>query len=108
MAQKIQVLLIDDIDGSKADESLTFALDGVNYEIDLTAEHAASLRNDLAKWVGAARKVSSRGATTRARAPRRSGSDADTIRQWARSSGHKISDRGRIPQSVREAYEAAH
>jgi len=108
MAQKIQVLLVDDIDGSKADESVTFALDGVNYEIDLTNEHASQLRDDLAKWVGSARKVSSRGPARSARSPRRSSSDADTIRQWARANGHKISDRGRIPQSVREAYEAAH
>lgn len=108
MAQKIQVLLIDDIDGSKADESVTFALDGVNYEIDLSAAHSAQLREDFAKWVGAARKVTSRGATTRSRSARRSSSGADTIRQWARANGHKVSDRGRIPQSVREAYEAAH
>lgn len=108
MAQKIQVLLIDDIDGSKAEESVTFALDGVNYEIDLNAEHAAALREDLAKWVGAARKVTSRGTATRARSARRSSSDADTIRQWARANNHKVSDRGRIPQSIRDAYEAAH
>ena len=107
MAQKIQVLLVDDLDGSKADESVTFSLDGVNYEIDLTNEHAAALREDLAKWVGAARKVSSRAATRASRSPRRSG-DADTIRQWARANGHKVSDRGRIPQSVRDAYDAAH
>ncbi|MDQ2698261.1 MAG: Lsr2 family protein [Actinomycetota bacterium] len=108
MAQKIQVLLIDDIDGSKADESVTFALDGVNFEIDLTNEHAAQLRDDFAKWVGAARKVSSRGPARVARSTRRSSSDADTIRQWARANGHKVSDRGRIPQSVRDAYESAH
>ncbi len=108
MAQKIQVILIDDIDGSTADESITFALDGVNYEIDLSAEHAAQLREDFAKWVGAARKVTNRGATTRSRSSRRSSSDAEAIRQWARANGHKVSDRGRIPQSIREAYEAAH
>jgi len=108
MAQKIQVLLVDDIDGSKADESVTFALDGVNYEIDLTSEHATQLRDDFAKWVGSARKVSSRGAVRSGRSPRRASSDADTIRQWARANGHKVSDRGRIPQSVRDAYESAH
>jgi len=108
MAQKIQVLLVDDLDGSKADESVTFALDGVNYEIDLTNEHAAQLRDDFAKWVGSARKVSSRGAVRASRPARRGASDADAIRQWARANGHKVSDRGRIPQSVRDAYDAAH
>ena len=110
MAQKIQVLLVDDIDGSKADETVTFALEGVSYEIDLTEEHAAQLREDFAKWVGAARKVSGRstGRSTRSSSRRSSSSDADTVRQWARANGHKVSDRGRIPASVREAYEAAH
>jgi hypothetical protein len=110
MAQKIQVLLVDDIDGSTADETVTFALDGVSYEIDLTDEHASQLREDFAKWVGAARKVSGRSAARPARgtARRSSSSDADAIRQWARANGHKVSDRGRIPASVREAYEAAH
>ena len=107
MAQKIQVILIDDLDGSTADETVTFALDGVNYEIDLTTDNAAALRNDFAKWVGAARKVTARSAS-RARAPRRSSSDAGRIREWARANGHTVSERGRIPQNVREAYEAAH
>ena len=110
MAQKIQVLLVDDLDGSKADESVTFALDGVTYEIDLTSEHAAQLREDFAKWIGAARKVSGRTASSRGRSRgrRSSASSAEAIRQWARANGYTVSDRGRIPQSVREAYEAAH
>lgn len=108
MAQKIQVILIDDLDGSTADETVTFALDGVNYEIDLTKENAAALRDDFAKWVGAARKVTSRGSQRSRGASRRSGSDAERIRAWARENGHKVSDRGRIPQAVRDAYEAAH
>lgn len=106
MAQKIQVLLVDDLDGSTADESVTFALDGVNYEIDLSNEHAEQLRADLAKWIGASRRVTAR---SRSKGARRGGSsDAETIRAWARANGHKVSDRGRIPESVRAAYAAAH
>ncbi|HEY5553492.1 MAG TPA: Lsr2 family protein, partial [Cellulomonas sp.] len=57
MAQRVQVLLVDDIDGGTADETVTFAVDGVTYEIDLTADHAAELRNSIATWVGHARKI---------------------------------------------------
>lgn len=111
MVQKVQVLLVDDLDGAPADETVTFALDGVSYEIDLTSAHAAELRDALGSWVGHARKVGGGRSTTRS-APRarsgRSSSDADVIRQWARDNGHQVSDRGRISESVRSAYAAAH
>lgn len=113
MAQKVQVLLVDDIDGGAADETVTFALDGVSYEIDLTTEHAAELRDALGTWVGHARKVggrssgrsggSSSGGGSR---PRRS-SDAGAVRAWAKENGHEVSERGRISAEIREAYEAA-
>ncbi|MFB9377480.1 Lsr2 family protein [Kineococcus gynurae] len=114
MAQKVQVLLVDDIDGGDADETLTFALDGVNYEIDLSEEHATALREALGHWVGHARKVGGRGAARRPapapRAARPAGSDNDTgaVRAWAKEQGLKVSDRGRISAEVLQAYAAAH
>lgn len=109
MAQKVQVLLVDDVDGTTADETVTFALDGVSYEIDLTAANAAKLREAVAPWVGHARKVggrSSRGTAPRAR--RASSSDAQAIRDWAKENGFTVSERGRISAEVKAAYDAAH
>ena len=108
MAQKVQVLLVDDVDGGTADETVTFGLDGVSYEIDLTAKNAKKLRDALGPWVGHARKVSARSARTAPRhRPSRSG-DAQAIRDWAKANGHKVSERGRISAEVKAAYEAAH
>lgn len=111
MAQKVQVLLVDDVDGGSADETVTFGLDGVTYEIDLTTENAAKLRDGLATWVGHARKVSGRAsarsaAPARARAPR--SSDAQEIREWAKANGFHVSERGRISAEVKKAYDDAH
>jgi Lsr2 len=117
MAQKVQVLLVDDIDGATADETVTFSLDGASYEIDLTADHAAELRESLARWVGHARKVGSgargtgrqsRGGGSGRRSGGSSGGDATAIREWARDKGYEVSERGRISADVRAAYEAAH
>lgn len=105
MAQKVQVVLIDDIDGSTATETINFSLEGSNYEIDLSARHAAELREALAPWVAAGRKVSSRSAG-KSRAA--SGGDVAKIRAWAKANGHAVSERGRIPASIRDAYHAAH
>lgn len=111
MAKRVQVTLEDDLDGGAADETVTFGVDGTSYEIDLTAEHAAALRDALAPYVGAARRTSARPARS-TRSPSRSrsgnGSQLAEVRQWARLSGYDISDRGRIPGNVREAYDAAH
>lgn len=113
MAQKVQVLLVDDIDGGTADETVTFALDGVSYEIDLTSAHAAELRDALGTWVGHARKVGGRSSSGRgsssgggASRPRRS-SDAGAVRTWAKENGYEVSERGRISAEIRDAYEAA-
>ena len=110
MAQKVQVLLVDDIDGGTADETVTFGLDGVTYEIDLTAGHATELRDALAQWVGHARKLggrtSSKGGAPRAR--RSSSGDAQAIREWAKEHGHQVSERGRISAEVKAAYDASH
>ena len=110
MAQKVQVLLVDDIDGGTADETVTFGLDGVGYEIDLTTANAAQLRDALAPWVGHARKVggrSSRATSTPTRS-RSARGDAQAVRDWAKANGHKVSERGRISAEVKAAYEAAH
>ncbi|OIQ94685.1 nucleoid-associated protein Lsr2 [mine drainage metagenome] len=112
MAQRVQVLLVDDTDGSTADETVTFSLDGISYEIDLTSGHAAELRDALASWVGHARKVGGRTVSRTANRGRRTSGpangEATVIREWARSNGHEVSERGRISAEVRAAYAAAH
>ena len=111
MAQKVQVILVDDIDGGAADETVSFSLDGVSYEIDLSTKNAAALRDGLAQYVGTARKVGSRSSGGRGSARRRTaGGDNRTaqIREWARSNGHAVNERGRISAKVVEAYDKAH
>lgn len=112
MAQIREIRLIDDLDGEKADETVEFGLDGKSYEIDLSAGNADKLRDALASYVGAARKVaanrrrastvSSNGAA--ARKPSIDREQNQAIREWARKRGMKVSDRGRIPAEVLETY----
>lgn len=117
MAQKVQVLLVDDLDGGEATETVSFALDGTTYEIDLNDAHAAELRDAFAPWVGAARRAGGRSSAPAQRRSSgrgaRSGGNGDRdrvqeIRAWARENGHKVSERGRLSSAVVEAYEAAH
>jgi hypothetical protein len=114
VAQKVQVLLVDDLDGGEADETVTFALDGVSYEIDLTHANAGKLRELLAPYTEKGRKQSGRGGASRggrARAAVRPvGGTQDTakIRAWAKEQGYDVNDRGRVPGNIREAYEKAH
>lgn len=103
MAQRVQVVLLDDIDGGSADETVKFSVEGASYEIDLSTVHAAEFRAAVAPWLKAARKVSGR-TTGRAVA----NSDTSKIRAWAKSTGRKVSERGRISAEVRAAYIAAH
>ncbi len=103
MAQKVQVILIDDIDGSPADETVTFSLDGAHFEIDLASRRAAELRAELAPWIASARRANARST----RAARRDSGDVQAIRAWARSHGHAVNERGRISAELRAAYEAA-
>jgi hypothetical protein len=115
MARKVQVILSDDLDENlPADETVSFSLDGTSYEIDLAEKNAKELRDVFSRYVSAARKVgrggrssgsSGRGRSTGGRMDRE---QAGAIRDWARKNGHAVSDRGRIPASVVEAYEAAH
>lgn len=106
MAQRTQVLYVDDIDGSQADGTVRFGLDGVDYEIDLNKKHAEQLAKAIRPYLDAARKVpSSRRAARGARPARQNQSD---VRAWARAQGLTISDRGRIPAEVLAKYESAH
>ncbi|WP_062737490.1 histone-like nucleoid-structuring protein Lsr2 [Kocuria turfanensis] len=109
MAQKVQVHLEDDLDGGPADDTITFALDGKDYEIDLSTTNAEKLREALRPFAQAGRKTT-RSSGPRATRSRRSGSDPDTakIRAWAKGNGYEVSDRGRIHQTVKDAYYAAH
>ena len=112
MAQKVHIVLEDDIDGSEASETVSFALDGTSYEIDLNDKNAAGLRDALAAYIGHGRKVSAgarRGRRSSSAAGQGNGAhSAKEIRDWARSNGRKVPDRGRIPAEVREAFDAAH
>jgi hypothetical protein len=107
MAQKVNVLLVDDIDGSDADETVQFGLDGTRYEIDLNSGHAGKLREELERYVKAARKVTG-SAGRPARVQRGSVNDArnKVIRDWAREKGLDVNDRGRIPGGIVAQYEA--
>lgn len=118
MARKTTVSLVDDLDGTTADETVGFGVDGARYEIDLTADHADGLREALAGYVANARRQgrTPRGADNRAstRTGTRSSPAAvdreqsRAVRDWARQHGYTVSDRGRIPNDVTEAYDRAH
>jgi hypothetical protein len=105
MAQRVQIILEDDYDGGTADETVSFALDGAEYEIDLSSKNATGFRDTLAPWVAHARKIGGR----RKRAAKATGSASTSdIRAWAIAHGHEVSSRGRVSADVREAYEKAH
>ena len=117
MAQRVNVVLVDDVDGTDAVETVTFALDGVEYEIDLSEENAAKLRDSISVYVGHARRTGGRRRSSgqsdskpsRSRSNASSdGPSASEIREWARANGHTVPDRGRVSSEVREAYAAAH
>lgn len=108
MAQKVHIVLVDDLDGSEATETVSFGLDGTSYEIDLNDKNAAKLRDVLAGYTGHARKVGA--ASRRGRkssAASASGPSAREIRDWARSNGYDVPDRGRVSAEVRQAFDAA-
>ena len=111
MAQKVQVVLLDDVDGGEAAETVSFGLDGVSYEIDLSAANAGRLRDSLAEWIGHARRIGGRATTSRRRGAAQSSSpranDTGAVREWARGHGFTVSDRGRISAEVRAAYDKA-
>jgi hypothetical protein len=113
MAQKVTVTLVDDLDGGTAEETVEFGIDGVSYEIDLSAGNAGKLRDSLADYVSSARKAGAggrrkvAGPTRRASGAGRASVDREqnaAIREWARKNGYNVSDRGRIPAEVLDAY----
>ncbi|MHA7305752.1 histone-like nucleoid-structuring protein Lsr2 [Arthrobacter sp. TMN-49] len=108
MAQKIHITLVDDIDQSPADENLIFGLDGISYEIDLSADNAQALREALSKYISAGRRAGGRAVRGRGPAAAPKGnSDVAEIRAWARENGYEVHERGRIQAEIREAYKAA-
>ncbi|HXT45285.1 MAG TPA: Lsr2 family protein [Pseudonocardiaceae bacterium] len=113
MARKVETALVDDMTGDAADETVSFGLDGVEFEIDLSANNAGVLRDILADYANAGRKVGKRTAVsnTRSRAAATSRENREqtaAIRAWAREAGRQVSDRGRISAEVVKAFEDAH
>jgi len=107
MAQKVHVMLVDDLDGGEASETVQFGLDGIAYEIDLSSDNAKKLRKELTTYAEHARKA---GAASKRRRPR-SGPGRERsseIRAWAKQRGHKVSERGRIPAAIIAEYESSH
>lgn len=115
MAQKVSVALVDDIDGSEAQSTVEFGLDGVQYAIDLSEDNAAELRDVLSSYTAYGKRTGGRkrrGAAAKATKPAGESHAADrkrnqAIREWARQQGMEVSDRGRIPAEVVEAYDNA-
>ena len=108
MAQKIQTLFIDDIDGGEAEGTVRFGLDGAEYEIDLSTKHNEELRTALGAYVSHARKLGGTPRRTTARAGRRPSTvDTVAVRAWARKSGYDIKDRGRVPADLVTKYREA-
>lgn len=106
MAQKVSIELVDDLDNSPADETVVFALDGVTYEIDLSAANAEGLREALARYIVVARRAggSRRSSGSGRRRASRGGTEASNVRAWARATGHPVSERGRVGADVLAAY----
>ncbi|SHN47329.1 histone-like nucleoid-structuring protein Lsr2 [Cryptosporangium aurantiacum] len=115
MARKVQVLLVDDVDGSTADETVSFGLDGAHYEIDLSTDNAAAFREALERYVSAARKAgraggvkaAARAATSTKPSPSADRAQNQAIRDWAKRNGLQVSERGRIPADIVAKYHAA-
>jgi hypothetical protein len=111
MAQKVQTLLIDDLDGGEAEGTVRFGLDGTEYEIDLNAKHAESLRKALEPYLGAARRAPGSPARRPGRDGRRVASaaapDPTAVREWAKSQGIEVKDRGRVPAELVAKFKAA-
>jgi hypothetical protein len=112
VAQKVQVLLTDDLDGSAAQETIRFRLDGADYEIDLNKKNAKALRDELGKYAAAARRAApaTRGASN-GRRSRSSTAGRDVnpkaVREWAAKNNIAVSARGRIPQDLLAQFKAA-
>lgn len=109
MAQRVQTFFIDDFDGSEAEGTVLFGLDGTQYEIDLNTSHAKELRTALTRYIDAGRKVTStaRRAGQSGRKTPADGSSNTEARIWAKAHGLEVKDRGRVPADVLAQYRAA-
>jgi hypothetical protein len=111
MAQKTLIQLVDDLDGTPIEDSegrtVTFALNGVTYEIDLSDAHVKELTESLSPYVAAGRRTG-RKAPTSTSSTKSDPAELHKIREWARANGHDVSDRGRVSGTIRDAYNAAH
>lgn len=110
MAQKVEVSLIDDLDGGKAEETIAFGLDGTQYEIDLSAKNAKQLRESLSRYVDVARKDKSPRATGRSagRKVAQGGPNTSDVREWAKLQGYEVSERGRVSKDLIVKFQEAH
>ena len=106
MATQTVIRITDDLDGSDAHETVRFALDGAQYEIDLSEKNAKKLRDALNPWAKVARKTGGRRGRRDGKASGKQ--DLASIRDWARKQGMNVSDRGRVSAEVRRAYDKAH
>jgi len=102
VARRVEIVLEDDLDGSTADETVIFGLDGKEYEIDLSATHVKQLREALAPFVSSARRRPGK-----RRSSQTAGSSAGAVRAWARENGVPVNERGRIPAEVMGKYNAS-
>lgn len=107
MAKRVQVTLVDDYDGGEAHDAVQFALDGVTYEIDLSDENAATLRETFESWVENARRTGGRRRPTRRNEDAAGSEDSAQVRQWGKENGWKVGQRGALSDELREAYAAA-
>lgn len=113
MAQTVKIILEDDLDGGPAEETVRFGLDGTPYEIDLSEDNAAKLRDALRPFIAKARRTQGKQAPKQprsggTRSAGNSNPDTAAIRQWARDTGRQVSDRGRIHQDIQKEYYEAH
>lgn len=109
MAQRVETTLVCDLTGEQADETIEFGFEGKAYRIDLTRNHAEGFREIMADYVGAAAPIGmAAGKTRRVTGARRSREQTQAIREWARTQGHSVSERGRIPLQIQQAFEQAH
>jgi hypothetical protein len=106
MAQRVEIQFIDDIDGTKADGTVRFGIDGTQYEIDLSAANADKLASALSPYIEAGRRVN--GSRRHDLSPPPGRHDQSAVREWARSQGLRVSGRGRIPAEILTRYRAAH
>jgi hypothetical protein len=108
MAQKVQTLFVDDLDGSEAEGTVRFGLDGTDYEIDLNAKNARQLRDALARYVAAARRVRASRQTARGgHKAQPNALNTTEVREWAKAQGIEVKDRGRIPAELVVKFKAA-